>query len=225
MFRSGPGFGGYTYDPSSVRSTKRKARFINEINRRAHADDTGETTFSEVKAVAGGDPLLIDKASADAELASLERAEKTWLRNHDALRQNVTADLRRITGLRARIAQIDDAISRRGPTRGDAFIVIVGSTRFTDLDEAGKQLKKVIAAQLEESAATGRERIARRLGHVAGFELTAITDHVTDTTNVTFVLDGAPGAELRLTSAVIRSCDPGNLAVRLGNLPGHAGMA
>jgi hypothetical protein len=35
-------------------------------------------SYSEVKALATGNPLLIDKARANAELARLERAERDW---------------------------------------------------------------------------------------------------------------------------------------------------
>ena len=56
--------------------------------RRADADETGHTgdaavSYSEVKAWPPGNPLLIDKARADAELARLERAERDW---HEILR-------------------------------------------------------------------------------------------------------------------------------------------
>ena len=50
-------------------------------------DDIGDTalSFSEVKALATGNPLLMDKAEADANLARLQRAERAHLRNQDAL--------------------------------------------------------------------------------------------------------------------------------------------
>ena len=35
-------------------------------------------SYCEVKALANGNPPLIDKARADAELARLERAERDW---------------------------------------------------------------------------------------------------------------------------------------------------
>jgi hypothetical protein len=42
-------------------------------------------SFSEVKTLATANPLLMDKAEADATLARLSRAERAHLRNQDAL--------------------------------------------------------------------------------------------------------------------------------------------
>ena len=56
---------------------ERKARFIHEVMpRRLDAreiEDIGDTalSFSEVKALATGNPLLMDKAEADADAARL----------------------------------------------------------------------------------------------------------------------------------------------------------
>ena len=70
---------------------ERKARFIGQVMRgrldAREIDDIGDTalSFSEVKALATGNPLLMDKAEADAALARLQRAERAHPRNQDAL--------------------------------------------------------------------------------------------------------------------------------------------
>lgn len=73
-----------------MQAAERKARFTDQLMcRRADVDETGHTgdvalSYSEVKALANRNPLLIDKARADAELARLERAERDW---RDVLRR------------------------------------------------------------------------------------------------------------------------------------------
>src|ERR1035441_7470137 len=96
-----------SFDGYMWQTLERKARFISQvIHGRLDAreiGDIGDTalSYSEVKALATGNPLLMDKAAADAELTRLERTERAWLRNHDALRQKVTANLRRAGELEA----------------------------------------------------------------------------------------------------------------------------
>ena len=66
---------------------ERKARFIGQVMRgKLDAREIGDTalSFSEVKALATGNPLLMDKAEADVALARLQRAERAHHRNQDA---------------------------------------------------------------------------------------------------------------------------------------------
>jgi hypothetical protein len=163
----------------------------------------------------------MDKAEADAELTRLERTERAWLRNHDALRQKVTANLRRVAELQALTGQIDTAIGRRLSTRGDAFSMTLGTTRLTKRNDAGEQLKDLIAVLHEALMKSSHKRLGERLGQLGGFDLTVVMERALGTTSVTIALDGAPGAELRMEPADIRAHDPGKLIVRLeGRLAG-----
>jgi hypothetical protein len=66
-----------------LQAAERKARFTDQVMcRRADADETWHTgdaavSYSEVRTPANGNPLLIDKARADAELARLEPPNAT----------------------------------------------------------------------------------------------------------------------------------------------------
>jgi hypothetical protein len=163
----------------------------------------------------------MDKAEADAELTRLERAERAWLRNHDALRQKVASNLRRVTELQALTSQIDTAIGRRRNTRGDAFSMTLGTSRITKRHDAGEQLKKLLAGLEETLMKSGHKRLTEQAGQLGGFDLTTIIERVLGSTNMIIALDGAPGAELRMTPAEIRDHDPGKLIVRLeGRLAG-----
>jgi hypothetical protein len=78
------------------RTLERKATFIGQamhgrLNSR-EISDIGDTvlSFGEVKALATRNPLLMDKAEADASLTRLQRAERAWLRNQDALQYAIT---------------------------------------------------------------------------------------------------------------------------------------
>ena len=216
-----------SFDGYMWQTVERKARFIAQVMRGRldvrEIEDIGDAalSYSEVKALATGNPLLMDKAEADAELTRLERTERAWLRNHDALRQKVAANLRRVAELEALTGQIDTAISRRRNTRGDAFSMTLGTTRLTKRNDAGEQLKNLIAALHEALMKSSHRQLGERPGQLGGFDVTVVMERVLGTTSVTIALDGAPGAELRLVPADIRAHDPGKLIVRLeGRLAG-----
>ena len=216
-----------SFDGYMWQTVERKARFIAQVMRGRldvrEIEDIGDAalSYSEVKALATGNPLLMDKAEADAELTRLERAERAWLRNHDALRQKVAANLRRVAELEALTGQIDTAIGRRRNTRGDAFSMTLGTTRLTKRNDAGEQLKNLIAALHEALMKSSHRQLGERPGQLGGFDVTVVMERVLGTTSVTIALDGAPGAELRMEPADIRAHDPGKLIVRLeGRLAG-----
>jgi N12 class adenine-specific DNA methylase len=210
-----------SFDGYMWQTVERKARFIAQVMRGRldvrEIEDIGDAalSYSEVKALATGNPLLMDKAEADAELTRVERAERAWFRNHDALQQKVAANLRRVAELEGAAGQIDDAISRRISTRGDAFTMTLGTTRYTRRADAGEQLKTLIAGLEDALRKSSHKQVGERPGHLGGFDVTTTVGRVLGTTSVTIALDGAPGAELRMDPAEVRGHDPGKLIVRL----------
>jgi N12 class adenine-specific DNA methylase/SAM-dependent methyltransferase len=216
-----------SFDGYMWQTVERKARFIAQVMRGRldvrEIEDIGDAalSYSEVKALATGNPLLMDKAEADAELTRLERAERAWFRNHDALQQKVAANHGRVEELQALAGQIDTAIGRRRNTRADAFSMTIGDRRYTKRQDAGEQLKNLIAGLDTAIMKSSHKRLTERPGQLGGFDLTAVIERVLGTVTVTIALDGAPGAELRMAPADIRTHDPGKLIVRLeGRLAG-----
>ena len=75
-----------SFDGYSWQTLERKATFIGQVMHgrldSREISDIGDTalSFSEVKALATGNPLLMDKAEADSSLTRLQRAERAWLR-------------------------------------------------------------------------------------------------------------------------------------------------
>ena len=111
---------------------ERKARFIRDVMSPAldarEIGDIGDTvlSFSEAKALATNNPLLMDKAEADAQLARLVRAERAHHRNQDTLRRTITRLEAHIAAQTKLVDDIDAAIGRRQDTRGEAFTMTVG---------------------------------------------------------------------------------------------------
>src|SRR5439155_24041728 len=80
-----------SFDTYMWQTLERKARFINQVMRGRldvrEIEDIGENTlsFAEVKALASGDPLILDKAKIDAEVTRLTRLERAWQRAQHTL--------------------------------------------------------------------------------------------------------------------------------------------
>ena len=210
-----------SFDGYMWQTVERKARFIAQVMRGRldirEIDDIGDTalSFSEVKALATGNPLLMDKAEADAELARLERAERAHRRNQDALRRaldHFEAEIARLTQL---ATTIDSAIKRRRDTHGDQFTMAVGGRRYDKRADAGQHLKQL--AERELAALTGSLERSVSAGELGGFPVTVALDRSLGQTHVTFSLDGAPGASIELAAHDIRGADPIGLVTRLEN--------
>ena len=160
-----------SFDGYMWQTLERKARFIGQVMRgkldAREIGDIGDTalSFSEVKALATGNPLLMDKAEADVAVARLQRAERAHHRNQDALRHAVAHYEQDITILNRQAAEVDAAIARRRDTRGDRFAMTVGEREHHKRAEAGQHLKEIL--QEEVTALSGqRERrlVAGQLG-------------------------------------------------------------
>jgi len=210
-----------SFDGYMWQGLQRKAAFIGQVmHGRLDAreiSDIGDTalSFSEVKALATGNPLLMDKAEADATLTRLQRAERAHHRNQDALRHAITRHERNITGLTRLAADIDAAITRRQDTRGDAFTMTIDSCRHIKRADAGQHLKALLLKEI--AALDGLRSRAVHPGQLGGFPVTADIERALGATSVTLALDGAPGTDVRISSADLHDADSGGLITRLEN--------
>ncbi len=180
-------------------------------------DDIGDTvlSFSEAKALATNNPLLMDKAAADTDLARLARAERAHYRTQDTLRRTIERLQRHIAEQADRARDIDLAISRRQDTRGDAFAMTVEGRRYRKRADAGQHLLRRLS---EETAnQLGYRQRTLGAGELGGFPLTATIGQALGEVLVTMSFDGAPGTETRLTTADLAQMEPVGLITRLEN--------
>jgi hypothetical protein len=212
-----------SFDGYMWQTVERKARFIAQVMRGRldvrEIEDIGDAalSYNEVKALATGNPLLMEKAEADADLTRLERAERAHHRNQDGLRHKVTQADQRIATLTALIGDIDTAISRRTHTRGDAFTMTIDGIRYTKRTDAGRRLQQ-LTAQMEDALLKSSQRqFEERPGELGGFMVIVTVERVLGSMNVIMALAGAPGTEVRTTPAEVKGADPGKLIIRLEN--------
>ena len=210
-----------SFDGYMWQSLQRKAAFIGQVmHNRLDAreiGDVGDTalSFSEVKALATGNPLLMDKAEADATLAKLQRAERAHHRNQDTLRHTITHLHQEITRLTRLEADLDTAITQRQDTRGDRFTMTIDGHRHAKRAEAGQHLKNVLAQAVDDL--DGLRASTTQPGHLGGFPLTAKISRALGNTHIVLTLDGIPDSDLQHDAANLRDADPGGLITRLEN--------
>jgi hypothetical protein len=184
-------------------TVERKAGFIGQVMRGRldvrEIEDVGEAalTYQEVKALATGNPLLLEQAQAEAELARLERLERAHARNQVQLRASIRqneADIDRLDGV---CDALTEAVTRRRDTRGDAFVMTVGGRTTSRRAEAEGWLRNEVARLLVER--TGLRSTPTRLGEVGGFAISTVIDRsLTDEPVVTLTLDGVPESDVRI---------------------------
>lgn len=125
-----------SFDTYMWQTLERKARFINQVMRGRvdlrEIEDLGEDVlgFAELKAIASGDPLILDKAKIDAEVERLSRVERAWQRGHHALRSTIAAAEQRAGALDRQIAAIHETLPRVRDTRGELFAITVGDRTY-----------------------------------------------------------------------------------------------
>jgi hypothetical protein len=182
-------------------------------------EDIGDAalSYNEVKALATGNPLLMDKAEADAELTRLERTERAHHRNHEALQHKISQTEQRIDALTAVIDDIGTAISRRTDTRGDKFTMTMNGIRYLKRTDAGQRLQQLTAQMEDTLLKTSHRRLQEQPGELGGFPVTVTVERVLGSMNVIMTLDGAPGTDVRMTPAEVKGAEPGKLIIRLEN--------
>ena len=205
-----------SFDSYSWQTVERKAGFIAQVMRGRldvrSVEDIGDSalSYSEVKALASGDPLILDKAQADAERARLGRLHSAWSRSQQSVRG-------RIVGLQDQLGstqQRQSALTRLLPhvteIRGDAFQMTIAGQSTHDRAQAAAML-----TQWGHSAAQGRPR-TQPLGELAGLALDGRVayDAVRGAQVLSVTLHELPVDAANLTLAQLRE-DPASIVRQL----------
>jgi hypothetical protein len=210
-----------SFDGYSWQTLERKARFIRDVMSPTldsrEIGDIGDTvlSFSEAKALATNNPLLMDKAEADAILSRLVRAERAHLRNQDTLRRTITRLEQRIATHTQLASDVDTAIAHRQDTRGDAFTMTIADRTYSKRIDAGLHLLHIL--RQETANQLGSRQRTLRTGELGGFPLTVTITRTLGQVQATPALEGAPGAELSFTTRDLADADPIGLISRLEN--------
>ena len=114
------------------------------VRRLADLGEGQANQFAMAKAIASGDPRLMQKAGLEAEIARLERLHAAHIDDQHAIRRQIRDAEREIEISTRRIGDIAEDITRLVPTGGDAFTMAVKGTRFDERKLAGRALMQEI---------------------------------------------------------------------------------
>ena len=159
-----------SFDAYMWQTLETKCRFIAQVMtgdatvRRAEDVDSAALTYAEVKAIASGNPLVIEKATIDAEVMRLTRLKRQHAESLYQMRYRIKrlGDSAQI--LEREIANIREDLRTRTSTRGDNFSMTVKNEIFTDRVKAGRALV-FLAAALKPFEST------KAVGDIAGFPI------------------------------------------------------
>jgi hypothetical protein len=124
--------------------------------------------FAMAKAIASGDPRLLQKAGLESDVARLLRLRAAHFDDQHAVRRTVADSQTTITACERRIRQIEADIERRRLTRGDAFTMEVEGRTYSERKDAGAALLRAVRGKL-----MARKEGDWTLGAIGGFEISA----------------------------------------------------
>src|SRR5439155_7908382 len=145
-----------------------KAKFIHQVmtgrNDLRHIEDIDGTalTYAEVKAIASGNPLVIEKAHIDAEVGRLSRLHAQHHETQYRIRNTIRRTHEEIEILTSRIENLHKDIATRQPTQGDAFSIRIEGTEYTDRGIAGELINR----RAQQLRGSGKDYV---VGELAGF--------------------------------------------------------
>jgi hypothetical protein len=183
-----------SFDAYIWQALETKARFINQVMcgdisvRTAEDLETAALTYAEIKALASGNPAVIEKIEVDTEVRRLAQLRAIWERELASVRWWTSDVSSRLQGRRSRITSLEADIIRRDTAPDNSFRIVVGSEIFE-----GRESRKDAATALTSailSASTGRTRC--QCGAYRGFAIWSRphTSSSADNPSVPFSLEG-----------------------------------
>ncbi|MBU2611650.1 MAG: helicase C-terminal domain-containing protein [Chloroflexi bacterium] len=138
-------FDGYVWQ-----TLENKAQFIAQFMRGTVAgretEDISETvlTFSEIKALASGNPRVVEKVVMDSEIARLEHLRCAWLENRLAMQRRaklLSAEKERLE----KSAEIYTAALQTRSAHGSIFVIRLQNNDYTEREPAGRQVRRLVS--------------------------------------------------------------------------------
>lgn len=209
-----------SFDTYLWQTLERKAAFIGQVTRgdlgEREVEDIGDQTlsFQEVKALATGDPLILEKATVDTEVARLTRLERAHRNDQQNLRRTHDSATARVGHLDGRIADLEAAVERLEDTRGDRFVMTVDDHHYRKRPDAGAHVHRLVADRLVPGSTPPDERKDWPVGHIGGHDVRGRRVAFGADAEVRLTVPGTPIDLVYLVSEW-RDVDPASVVSRL----------
>ena len=162
-----------SFDAYMWQTLETKARFIQQVMRgetsvRAAEDlDSGALTYAEIKAIASGNPAVVEKIKIDTEVRKLDQLRAVHANQQRHIRWEIRDLPRQISEAKQRLADIERDIELRNTSDAPEFSMTVGNRVF-----AGKGAREEAANALTFTILSWRgDRTMQSRGRFRGFEI------------------------------------------------------
>ena len=189
-----------SFDAYMWQTLETKAKFIAQVMsgdmtvRRLEDMDSAALTYAEVKAIASGNPLVIEKAQVDAELIRLTRLRSAHAEEQFRIRSSLRHSHQEVQTWTERLANLREDLTLRQDTSGDKFRIELDKQVLDNRGVAGELLLR----RAEKIKTRFGEDI--RIGRFAGFDL-FIRSGFNDTAEL--VLRGKNSYSTRVTDTAL----------------------
>jgi len=160
-----------SFDAYMWQTLETKAKFIAQVMsgdmtiRRLEDLDSAALTYAEVKAIASGNPLVIEKAQVDAELMRLTRLRSAHAEEQYRIRSNLRRSHEDAEMFTSRLTNLRQDITLRRDTSGDKFVIELDGQETNNRGIAGE----LILRRAEKLKNRFGDDV--RIGRFAGFDL------------------------------------------------------
>jgi hypothetical protein len=165
-----------SFDSYMWQTLETKARFIAQVMKgdkgiRSLEDvELAALSYAEVKALASGNPLVIEKAGVDAEVAKLSTLFSVWRNQRYANESEVGRLPMMIEALEKKISLYAQDVARIEPQTMQGIALELAGRRVAGPDAVGEVLRGLVKTAKEEVHAPTR-MIERVVGSFGGFDL------------------------------------------------------
>ncbi|MBO1756868.1 helicase-related protein [Allobranchiibius sp. CTAmp26] len=218
-----------SFDAYSWQTVERKAKFIDQVMHgsleQRDADDISSSatlSFNEIAALAAANPVLLEKAGAETDLAKLQRLDLSHQRDQEQRHRSIRQLENRQEYLSDLGPRVHAAIQARTPTTGDRFTATVAGQRFTDRVDAAEHLRGQVGPVLGRLDRHTRPEIRLdNLVHVGGHQVDAVVQYgrLGAGNLVSLRLHDLPQVRADVDAGEIHTGAGHGLTIRVENLP------
>lgn len=123
-----------------------KIRFVTQFMngessvRTAEDVDSAVLSYAEVKAIASGNPKVLEKAGVDNEVQKLSLLERAWMNRRYSNQMDLSHHAEKIKRLQKHQVNLQADIGARQDTSGDKFVMVIGNQTYTERRAAGFEI-------------------------------------------------------------------------------------
>ncbi len=178
-----------SFDSYMWQTLETKARFIAQVMKgdqgiRSLEDvELAALSYAEVKALASGNPLVIEKAGVDAEVAKLSTLFSVWRNQRYANESEVGRLPIMIEALEKKVALYAQDAARIEPQTLQGIAMELAGRRIVGSDAVGEALRVLVKTAMEE-VRTASRMIERIVGRFGGFDLGILAARGDETPNL-----------------------------------------